>query len=297
MNENTMSILFILMAVSFVVLFVAITFFWVIKASKALKRAGGLQGIAAQLQAQAASARPALHYPVVMPTFQARTALVTTVFLVLIGLGLLAAGWLIQRNQIRAVRLLQTEGLVVTARVTDKDISEGENGDTYYVSYSFSGVAHDQRLDINRRDSVPRSFYDRVEYGGKIDIVYARSDPRIVRIYALYAPGKVEYLPLLILGGLGTLVLLLMLAFFGQYRKAVRLDNDGVPVNVVVLDSFKHEDSDSVSYYVAYELPGTGPVRQSVTKKIYEQVVIGDTIKIVYLPDTPKVFRPLWEES
>jgi hypothetical protein len=291
-----MSLLFILMAVGFVVLFVAIILFWIIKAGKTLQRAGGLQGIAAQIQAQAASLRPALKYPIVAPIYKARTALTTTVFLLFVGLALLAAGWLIQRHQIREVRLLQTEGLVVTARVTDKDISEGEDSDTYYVSYSFSGVAHDQRLDINRRDSVPQSFYDRVEYGGKIDIVYARSDPRVIRILALYTPGKVAYGPLIILGGLGMVVLLLMLAFYGQYRKAVRLDNEGVPANVMVLDSFKHEDSDSVSYYVAYELPGAGPVRHSVAKNVYEQLVIGDTVKIVYLPDMPKVFRPVWEE-
>ncbi|MBN2392562.1 MAG: hypothetical protein JXR84_17660 [Anaerolineae bacterium] len=295
MSENAMGILFILMAVSSVVLFLAIMFFGIIKATKALKRAGGLQGIAAQIQAQSASMRPALKYPIVMPTFKARTMLVITVILLFVGLALIAAGWLIQRNEIREARLLQTEGIVVTAKVTGKEISEGEDSDTYYVSYSFSGVANDQHLDINRRDSVPWSFYGRVEYGGKIDIIYARSDPRIVRIHALYTPGKVEYWPLIILGGVGMLILLLTLVSRGYYRKATRLDNEGMLADVLLLDCFKHEDSDSVTYYVAYELPGVGPVRHSVSKKVYEQLIIGETIRIAYLPDMPKVFRPLWE--
>lgn len=272
-----------------------ITGLFVYQMLKAVKRSGGVQGIAAQLQAQVAGMRPAWQYPIVAPIWPAGTALGCGVAMVLLGLVLVAGGWFWQQHLIREMRLLQNEGVVAVAVVTAQRISESDDSETYYVTFAFTAGANDQRMDVQREVSVPESFYKRVEYGSKIEVIYARSDPHVVKIRALYTPGSVVYWPLILLGGLGMLCLFFAWLLFGVYRNARRLDEEGITTSVALLDCFEHSDSDSTTYYVAYELPGGGPVRQIVEKKIYDQLSAGQTFRLTYLPDKPKVFRPLWE--
>ncbi|HNT75068.1 MAG TPA: DUF3592 domain-containing protein [Anaerolineae bacterium] len=262
--------------------------------TKAVKRAGGVQGIANQMQAQAAAIRPAWHYPIAAPIWPAGTALGCGVAMALLGLVLVGGGWFWQQYLIREMRLLQNEGVVATAVVAAQRISESDDSETYYVTFAFTAVANDQRVDVRREVSVPESFYERVEYGSQIEVVYARSDPRIVKIRAMYTPGKVAYWPLILLGGLGALCLFFAWLLFGTYRNARRLDEEGLTTSVVLVDCFEHSDSDSTSYYVAYELPGGGPIRHTVEKKIYDRLSAGQTFRLAYLPDNPKIFRPLW---
>ncbi len=263
--------------------------------TKAVKRAGGLQGIANQMQAQAAALRPAWQYPVVAPIWPAGTALGCGFSLGLLGLILVAGGWLAQQHHIREVRLLQTEGVVGVASITRQRISESDDSETYYVTFAFTAIANDHRVEVRKEVSVPESFYERVEYGSQIEVVYARSDPHVVKIRAFYTPGKVEYWWLIGLGSLGALCLFFTWLLLGVYRNARRLDAEGLVARVTLLDCFEHSDSESTTYYVAYELPGVGPVRQGVEKKIYNRLSVGQTFNLVYLPDNPKLFRPLWE--
>ncbi len=263
--------------------------------TKAVKRAGGLQGIANQMQAISAALRPAWKYPVVAPLWPAGTALGCAVSLGLLGLILVVGGWLAQQHHIREVRLLQNEGVGAVAVVTAQRISESDDSETYYVTFAFTAVANDQRVEVQEEVSVPESFYERVEYGSKIEVVYARSDPEIVKIHAFYTPGKIEYWWLIGLGSLGALCLFFTWLLFGVYRNARRLDAEGMSARVTLLDCFEHSDSDSTTYYLAYELPGVGPVRQVVEKKIYDRLSVGQSFSLIYLPDNPKLFRPLWE--
>ena len=285
----------IIATASFVAVFVIIIVSQVVKTSQKLKRAGGVSGLIANLHAQATTLPPSRQYPGLAPMWKTQTLLWSGVGISLLGLLLLGGGWFAQHDHIRQVRLLETEGVTTTARITDKTISSSDDSDTYYIHYTFTAVVDDQRVEINRKTSVSEQFYDRVEYGGALPVVYARSDPRVVRIQALYTPGKVEYWRLIILGGLGMLCCWLAWRIFRTYGDAHRLDNEGVQATVRVLECYVDDsDSDSTSYYVIYELPGFGPIRQSVDAGRYRQLTVGDLVRVTYLPDQPKIFRPQW---
>ncbi|MBN2389868.1 MAG: hypothetical protein JXR84_04045 [Anaerolineae bacterium] len=101
-----------------------------------------------------------------------------------------------------------------------------------------------------------------------------------------------------------------------NYWNARRLDNEGVWVNSVVEGhctregvgyapkngSYDDDDDDSsvnsistISHYIIYDLPGVGLVRQGVDKTIYDRVNDGSSIKLRYLPDSPRICRVEWE--
>ncbi|MBN2005823.1 MAG: hypothetical protein JXA21_20870 [Anaerolineae bacterium] len=274
-------------ALSFVILFVT-------QIGRVGKGTGRLQGIVNQMQAQGTGLRSAWRYPIVAPTLHTGTALAGSIILLLVGLIMISAGGFMQQHHINEVRLLEKEGVVAVANVTAKRVHRGDDSDTYYVTFAFTAAENGQQVDVKKEAKAPRNFYDHVEYGSKIEVVYAHSAPRLVRIRALYTPGKVEYWWMICLGGAGVLCLLFAWMLHGIYRNASHLDSEGVRATTLLLDRFEHSDSDSTSYYVAYDLPGVGPIRHSVEKGIYDWLVIGDTVNLVYLPDNPKIFRPLW---
>lgn len=296
MGDQWFPLLFVGVAVSTVAMIVFITFSQFVRASRKSKRADGVSGLVANQYAQTAALPSSRQYPGLAPIWKTQILLWVGVGVSLLGLLLIGGGWFAQQDHIRQVRLLESEGVAATARITDKTISSSDDSDTYYIHYTFTALVDDQRVEINRKISVSEQFYDRVEYGGSLPIIYARSDPRVVRIQALYTPGKVEYWRLIILGGLGMLCCWLAWRIFKTYGDARRLDNEGVQATVRVLECYVDDsDSDSTWYYVIYELPGFGPIRQSVDVGRYRQLTVGDRVRVTYLPDQPKIFRPQWD--
>ena len=259
--------------------------------TKQIQAVGGLEGLKAA-HLQMTEEHPARVLPTTTPTGKVEsTRLVLSImaFFVLLSFGL---GAFFQSRAIRAARLLESEGVVVTANVTARSISEDDDGDeTYYVSYTFVAPSGEA---IKRKESVPYRMFAQVEEGGQIDAIYARSDPKVARLMANYTPGRVSYLPAIIGGIVGLVALLLALAFSRAYRNAVRLDAEGFSTWVQVLDLFESSDSDSTTYYVAYTLPDEQKIRHAVEPAIYRRLHVGDQIRVVYLPDNPKVFRPEW---
>jgi hypothetical protein len=78
---------------------------------------------------------------------------------------------------------------------------------------------------------------------------------------------------------------------FRRYQNAVRLNEGGTVTSVRILDAYISSDSDSTSYYIAYQLPGGEPFRQAVSKKAFERLPVGSTANVRYLYDNPQVFR------
>jgi len=260
--------------------------------TKQIQAVGGLEGLKAA-HLQMTEEHPARVLPVTTPTGKVestRLVLGITVFCVLLSFGL---GAFFQSRAIRTARLLESEGVVVTAAVTARSISEDDDGDeTYYVSYTFVIPSGET---VKRKESVPYRVFAQAEEGGQIDAIYAHSDPKVARLMANYTPGKVSYLPAIIGGIVGLVALLLALAFSRAYRNAVRLDAEGFSTWAPVLDLFESSDSDSTTYYVAYTLPDGQKIRHAVKPAIYQRLHEGAQIRVVYLPDTPKVFRPEWD--
>ncbi|MGC9397092.1 MAG: DUF3592 domain-containing protein [Anaerolineae bacterium] len=266
------------------------------KVKRDVEAAGGLEGIKAAY-VRAAEEYPASALPVATPvskTKTARTLNLIFAFSLLLSCGV---GGFFQVRAIRESALLEDEGVVTTATVVEKHISEDDDGDeTYYVTYAFgasSPEAGTQR--VQRKESVPYEIFAQFREGGKVEIIYAPSDPKVAHVMAKYEPGRVSYLPGIIGGIVGLVDLLLLIAFYRRYQNAVRLDTEGLVTTTTVLDLYESSGSDSTTYYVAYTLPDGQQIRHSVGQKIYKTLHVGDAVKIVYLSDNPRIFRPEWE--
>jgi len=210
---------------------------------------------------------------------------------------LVGAGGFFQYRNIRSARLLESEGVTVRATITEKYISTDDDGDeTYYLTYTFSAQSPDAgSQQVKRKERVFYELFAQVEEGGRIDVTYARSDPKVAQIVANYIPGDVSYLPIFLGGIMGLVDVLLASAAYRRFQNAVRLDAEGIPATATVLDLFATSDENSTTYYVAYTLPDGQQIRHSIRPALYKQLHVGDPIQLVYLPDNPRLFRPEWE--
>ena len=271
------------------------------KVKRDVEAVGGLEGVKAAYL-RAAEEHPASARSTVTPaskTKTARTLNLIFAFSLLLSCGV---GGFFQVRAFRESALLEDEGVVTTATVVEKHISEDDDGDeTYYVTYAFSAYASSASLpevgtqQMQRKESVPYEIFAQLEEGGTVEVIYAPSNPKVARVMAKYKPGRVSYLPGIIGGIVGLVDLLLMTAFFRRYQTAVRLDTEGLVTTTTILDLYESSSSDSTTYYVAYTLPNGQQIRHSVGQKIYKTLHVGDAVKIVYLSDNPRIFRPEWE--
>ncbi|MBN1580521.1 MAG: DUF3592 domain-containing protein [Anaerolineae bacterium] len=263
--------------------------------SRQFKSSGGLAGLQQKAQAMIAQ-QPALAYPIRTPIGAAATYRTLVWILGAIAVVLIGVGIFFQVREVNRVRLLEREGVVTTATVSGREISESDEGsDTYYVSYTFRVVVDDRWEQIDREESVSYDLYRQSEEGSDIQVVYAPSNPQIARIQAQYVPGRAEYWPIILSGALGLFCLLLVAVFRRQHQNATRLDAEGITTTVTLIDRLESSDSDGTTYYLAYTVPGLGPIRQVVIKHTYDRLHNGDAIRLIYLLDNPQVFRTLWE--
>lgn len=263
---------------------------------KHIEAAGGVEGLKA-LQLRTMEEQPAVAVPIVTPVERVQTARLIWLFFAFSALLSFGLGGFFQYRAIRSARLLESEGVTTRATVAETRISEDDDGDeTYYVTYTFDAQSPEAgSQQVKRKESVPYEVFLRAEEGGGIDIIYAGSDPKVARIMANHKPGKVSCLPSFLGGILGLVDAVLAVPFYRRLRNAMRLDVEGVLTTTAVLDLFTTSDDDSTTHYVAYTLPDGQKIRHGVKAAIYEQLHVGDLIRLVYLPDHPKIFRPEWE--
>lgn len=113
-------------------------------------------------------------------------------------------------------------------------------------------------------------------------------------IYILAISNKALDGPMLLLGGSGLLCVALVKTPFEKYQAARRLDREGVTGTVPLLACFAGAADDDTAFYVAYELPGIGPICHPVAYRIFRRVRVGDALTVTYLPQQPRLFRPCW---
>jgi hypothetical protein len=260
-----------------------------------IEAVGGLEGLKA-LQQRMMEAQPAAALPVVTPVGRVQTTRWVWLFFALSALLSFGLGGFFQYRALRSARLLENEGVIMRATITQMHISEDDDGDeTYYLTYSFATQSPDAgSRQVKRKESVPFAVFLQAEEGGGIEILYARSDPKVARIVANYEPGKVSYLPIILGGIFGLVDAILTVPFYRRFRDAMRLDVEGTLTTAAVLDLFETSDESNTAYYVAYTLPDGQKIRHGVKASIYKQLHVGDLIQLVYLPDNPKIFRPDW---
>lgn len=257
-----------------------------------IKAIGGLEGLKAQ-QLRLMEEQPAAVVSVVTPVGSVQATRRAWLFFAFAALVCFGLGGFLQYRAIRSARLLESEGISARATVTDTRISEDDDGDeTYYVAYRFDAPSSDAgSQQVQREESVPYVVFAQAEEGGSIDIIYARSDPKVAQILANYMPGEVSYVSILVGGIMGVICALLAIPLHRRFQDAIRLDAEGVLTTTTVLDLFAASDSDSTTHYVAYTLPDGQKVRHGIKPAIYKQLHVGDALRLVYLPDNPKVFR------
>jgi hypothetical protein len=86
---------------------------------------------------------------------------------------------------------LWTKGQVVDRRVEISDDDDDGTTTTYYVTYEFFVPESGERIEID--DAVSLDIYNHVEKGGRVELIYAKSDPEIARLKAEFvAPTKFD---------------------------------------------------------------------------------------------------------
>ncbi|HNT77938.1 MAG TPA: hypothetical protein PKH77_23230 [Anaerolineae bacterium] len=113
-------------------------------------------------------------------------------------------------------------------------------------------------------------------------------------IYVRSVSNVALYWPLILLGSGGLLGIALVKNPFEKFREARRLDREGVAVTTPLLACFEGAADGDMTFYVAYALPGVGPIRHPVAYRIFKRVKAGDPITVVYHPQSPRLFRPRW---
>ncbi len=266
------------------------------RVKKDVEAAGGLEGLKAA-HLRMTEEHPAAGASLVAPVGRVENTRRLWLILALSAVLLVGAGGFFQYRNIRSARLLESEGVTVRATITEKYISTDDDGDeTYYLTYTFNAQSPDAgSQQVKRKERVFYELFAQVEEGGRIDVTYARSDPKVAQIVANYIPGDVSYLPIFLGGIMGLVDVLLASAAYRRFQNAVRLDAEGIPATATVLDLFATSDENSTTYYVAYTLPDGQQIRHSIRPALYKQLHVGDPIQLVYLPDNPRLFRPEWE--
>jgi hypothetical protein len=229
-------------------------------------------------------------YPARVQSMRSTTALILCLVLlttVAVGGGITAH---FQRENIRRSELLRREGVATMAKVIALETSSTAEGVSHYVTYTYiSGQGSAEEREITREDVVQYYNYSRFT-GGRIEVIYARSDPEIVQFTFEYHPGFVNPMPALI-GAAVVLPGLAALFWYSiRYRRAVRLEQQGLTVMVEVLDLWE-QPGDGSSYYAAYQLPGGTPFRHKISYSVYKRLRVGDRVAVRYLPDQPRLFR------
>lgn len=200
-------------------------------------------------------------------------------------------------------RLLEAEGVFVTGAVTDLDISSDEDGDTYYVTYSYRARAlHGDLAVYTQRDSVSKAFYNSLREDVPVKVRYAPSDPNVAVLEANHAAPNVWFFVFMVVfSGLFVLIGLgLLYGVFNSALKARRLQESGQFAEGVIFDLWDDTDSDGDRhYYMGYEFraaPAGGLTQtyqqgQRIDKKLYRTLQHAQKVRVRYWQENPDVSR------
>jgi hypothetical protein len=126
----------------------------------------------------------------------------------------------------KITQILSSEGVQTRATITNLTVDhDSEDGYTYYVSYQYQVPTKGDLAPYSGRQSVSSSIFATLEKGGKVDIVYAASQPSVSDIEAnLQSNPLSKFISFLCFIGMGFLFLLVGLivtigGLIGYWRK------------------------------------------------------------------------------
>jgi hypothetical protein len=193
---------------------------------------------------------------------------------------------------------LSSEGVTVQGVVTKMETDDSDDSTSYYIHYRFFAPFKNEKKAFEHYNSVSESVYNSVETGGKVEIIYAASDPQLSFVKTAFGPPG---LVVPIIGG-GMILLFIgvglamVIPGFQAAKRFLMLSSQSQIAQATVFDRWEQPDSDSSSYYVAYAFKVSS--RQSGSRIIsnaeasaqaYKKLKLGEKVRVKFLPDNPQV--------
>jgi len=149
--------------------------------------------------------------------------------------------------------LVMQQGMTTTGEYTDRRISNSDDSDAHYVTFQYTVV--DTRYTTEQQ--VSEDVYRRAEVGGRVELVYARSNPQIAVVQGTNRPPIGFIIFSLVWNGfIGGIIYVLI-----KYsRKQRYLEENGRLIRGEVIKSSQSKDSDGdliLKVEYRFLVPGT----------------------------------------
>lgn len=152
---------------------------------------------------------------------------------VLAGLGLLV----MTLSDVYEWFLIMQQGVTTTGEYADRRVSTADDSNAYYVTFQYT--AADTRYTTEQR--VSETIYERAEVGGRVEIVYARSNPQFAAVQGTNQPPTALLVFTLVWNTFITGIIWMLVKFS---RKQRYLEQNGRLVGGEIVKSSQSKDSD-----------------------------------------------------
>lgn len=149
--------------------------------------------------------------------------------------------------------VISQQGMTTTARYIDRRVSSSDDSDSYYVTYQYAVNSS----DYTREQRVTEAHYNQAEVGGRVDIVYTRSNPQIAAVEGTNSPPIGFLLFSLLWNAFVWIPIGLGIKFYRQYKL---LEREGKLVQGEILKVSHSLDSDGdfiLKLEYGFKVPGT----------------------------------------
>jgi hypothetical protein len=180
---------------------------------------------------------------------------------------------------------LSNEGVIVRGTVTKLEVDDSGDSTSYDVYYRFNVPVNGDRITIEDKDSVSESIYSKLETGGSVEVIYAKSEPETSAVRLNWGPpdfwGPLFVFTFEFIG----------LAFGGWMlstgikagKNNLNLHSKGQETAAIVFDRWEESGSETSTYYVAYayQVPGYGKqifTNAEQSSQAYQKLKIGDRV-------------------
>lgn len=189
---------------------------------------------------------------------------------------------------------LQTAGAQVNATVVDKttyeSCSQDDCSDVYIIRYTFRTL---QEQLIQGEEFVDHNQYHQLELGADWPVVYLRPAPTTYesRYHVVVRVAKTWQFLWFFLA----VYLFLFIVIGWRWLRAWQFQHESILTQGVITQRWKRKDLEDNYYYsIAYTFPDGAETQASVSLSQYQQVQVGSTIMVRYLPSNPRRSRPEW---
>lgn len=195
--------------------------------------------------------------------------------------------------------LLKREGQVIFGAITDLEIDNSGDSTDYVVHYRYTLLQNNRQVTFNDKETVDSAWYRTLKGGQAIEVIYARSQPQVSRLKAVFGPPNVLFNLLfigfsLIFVVIGIAILVFSITNLQHYS---RLRGSGQETLATVFDLWQDSDSEGdPTYAVAYAFRVTLPdgtlqtfTHAELNQKVYKTAQIGSHVRVRYVQDAPEI--------